>query len=641
MPTWTLLLDQDFSANADTAPGTVPAPVGGTGSGAWTDVAGSVWQVLSGRLVSAGGAGLATELLKRPDSEAHAFQKIELTCAMGSTLTIPCLTVNAAGTSAYMATLVNFNQPETAKDVAGVFSAISQGTVIGSVPANGILTLYRVPHAGGGVDLTFTVEDAANPGVILQTVTTTADASASLQGPGTYGLSHFNAVSVGRVRTWYGASSMSASPASTTQGTAGLVFVVTGVNTAWSGSPISVTNSVTGTTTLVIDSQTVDSPTQVTVHAHTGTGTGTYAFTDGTLTTPGTVTPANAVTLTAPTAYQSYQQDSDGVADVPIAGTYTFVGTPSAIEASFDGSDYRTIAATPTGGTFSGTFTGASGCGTLTVRFANDAASADTKAFVNVADILLLAGQSNMTGQALLARTFYSTGTTFPAAVPGLPVATKFTRAGAWAVCSDPVDSSGGAGSYGPDLATILVAGLGFPVALVPVSQSGQGLADWQKAGGSGVYQTALDRFTASGGAAKAMLYHGGETDAAAGSTQAEIYDLIVQLAADVLADFGVRIILCKLQQCTAADVTDFNLAVQQAWDAGDVDEGPDLSDESDEDGSYHLKSPGAMYVTGARWAYRYAAVEYATAVALLIAGWSSLALPFPASPDPFSLSSQ
>ncbi len=91
MPTWTLLLDQDFSANADTAPGTVPAPVGGTGSGAWTDVAGSVWQVLSGRLVSAGGAGLATELLKRPDSEAHAFQKIELTCAMGSTLTIPCL----------------------------------------------------------------------------------------------------------------------------------------------------------------------------------------------------------------------------------------------------------------------------------------------------------------------------------------------------------------------------------------------------------------------------------------------------------------------------------------------------------------------------------------------------------------------
>jgi hypothetical protein len=61
----------------------------------------------------------------------------------------------------------------------------------------------------------------------------------------------------------------------------GIVVVLIGTGTAWSGSPFSIVNSVTGTTTAVIATQAVQTATQATVKITTGAGIGTFNISDG------------------------------------------------------------------------------------------------------------------------------------------------------------------------------------------------------------------------------------------------------------------------------------------------------------------------------------------------------------------------
>lgn len=90
--------------------------------------------------------------------------------------------------------------------------------------------------------------------------------------------------------------------------------------------------------------------------------------------------PADAVTITTPTT------GTGGLGlNFTISGTYAGSGVPTAIEASFNGSAYQTIATGPTGGTFSGTFTGATpGTGSLTVRWANSTGVSNTVTGITV-----------------------------------------------------------------------------------------------------------------------------------------------------------------------------------------------------------------------------------------------------------------
>lgn len=83
--------------------------------------------------------------------------------------------------------------------------------------------------------------------------------------------------------------------------------------------------------------------------------------------------PVNSVAVTTPA-----DSSSVGVNFV-ITGTYAGGDVPTSIEASFNGSAYQTIDASPAGGTFSGTFTGATpATGTLTVRWSNQTGVTDT-----------------------------------------------------------------------------------------------------------------------------------------------------------------------------------------------------------------------------------------------------------------------
>lgn len=62
---------------------------------------------------------------------------------------------------------------------------------------------------------------------------------------------------------------------------AGITFALVGTGTAWSGSPFTVTNSVTGTTTATITAQNVINATTATIRVTTGAGIGTFNVSDG------------------------------------------------------------------------------------------------------------------------------------------------------------------------------------------------------------------------------------------------------------------------------------------------------------------------------------------------------------------------
>jgi hypothetical protein len=62
---------------------------------------------------------------------------------------------------------------------------------------------------------------------------------------------------------------------------AGITFALIGTGTAWSGSPFTVVNSVTGTTTAVVAAQNIISATTATIRITTGAGIGTFNISDG------------------------------------------------------------------------------------------------------------------------------------------------------------------------------------------------------------------------------------------------------------------------------------------------------------------------------------------------------------------------
>ena len=164
--------------------------------------------------------------------------------------------------------------------------------------------------------------------------------------------------------------------------------------------------------------------------------------------------PSETVTVTSPVAYQTFQRTGT-TASIPISGTYS--GTPTAIEASFNGGAYATIDASPSGGTFSGTLASQSqGQGTLTVRYTNDTGVTDTVADVGIGDVYLVLGDSIAEGRGTNAQ---SHGWTTKA--------TNYRQDNLWKEGNDPMDTNTTIGSHWPLLAKHIMQSEGVPVAMM------------------------------------------------------------------------------------------------------------------------------------------------------------------------------
>lgn len=319
------------------------------------------------------------------------------------------------------------------------------------------------------------------------------------------------------------------------------------------------------------------------------------------------------VTITAPVDFEMFQRDSQtnaqGIAGIPIAGTYT--GSPTAIEADLDGQGFVVIDPAPTGGAFSGVLTASVGQGILTVRFANDTGDLDTVATVGVGDVFLVAGQSNASGRATNNQTY-----------SGAFTATMLSNAYNWQELVDPFDDPTGTppedsvgednpslvkGSWIPRLATTLMATSAAPAAFITAAKGGTSITEWLPGGDR------LDRSTLYGlsnyraqftAGIRAVLWWQGETDANDSMPQATYQTHYDNVATAYGEDLAAPIMGARLHDINNYDDNDLD-AIRFAIDAvvasnPNAVAGPDLEPIA---GSLHPATDALMDQIGDLWA--------------------------------------
>ncbi len=326
--------------------------------------------------------------------------------------------------------------------------------------------------------------------------------------------------------------------------------------------------------------------------------------------------PQDGITITAPVSYQVIQRGSDNTADINISGTYT--GSPTAIEASWNGGAYTTIVSSPSGGTYTGTLSDqTAGQGTLTVRFLNDHTQTASKSYVGIGDIFVSAGQSNGSGRAINNQIY--THPTLKAAL--------FGNDDTWKELVDPFDSMSnqvdsvsledssvlttGFGSAWPLVATHYLEDQNVPVAFIPTNKGGTSISEWlPNASNHGdtttLYGSMYRRIQAVGGAVKGVLFWQGENDV--GGARATYLSRLQSFADSVYADFGVKVVPAQIGPYgtqTATNLNNIRLAQQDAWNAGGtILPGPTLYDVdiTDPDFQVHFKTDTEIQTAADRW---------------------------------------
>lgn len=242
------------------------------------------------------------------------------------------------------------------------------------------------------------------------------------------------------------------------------------------------------------------------------------------------------IRLISPKSYQVLQRDTAGKADIFVKGVYS--GEPTAIEASFNGSVWQTITATPSGGKFSGALRNQNaGQGILEVRFRNNPATNWRQRYVGIGDVFLVAGQSNAEGRIRTPQ-FYS----HPTLRAGV-----FDQTNTWREAYDPTDSTlQDQFSIWPLLATQIMRDQHVPVAFITTGTGATGLTPnagggWDPSAPGPNYLECLANVRASGAnGLKAVLWYQGESDAVTTGMTQDYYETTLKaLRSKFQTDFG------------------------------------------------------------------------------------------------------
>jgi hypothetical protein len=317
--------------------------------------------------------------------------------------------------------------------------------------------------------------------------------------------------------------------------------------------------------------------------------------------------------LTAPQQYQVVQRDTNNRANIVISGrTGTNIGTHS-IEARFNGGSWQTIASSIAEKTlFTGTLTNQSaGQGAIEVRY-TDSLETSTVPYVGVGDVFLIAGQSNAAGAADNPQSF----------------AHATLRAGLfgndylWRMLSDKTDDTNGqidtvsqdvglGYSVWPNVASWYLTNQALPVAFIPCALGGSPIEPWMPNGShtnrASLYGSMNWRASTNvAGPVKAVVWWQGESNAISNTPTATYYSNLTLLASNIFTDMGVKLVVCKLQNCSGVTVlqqSNINQAIAWAWSSNSsvIAAGPDLSDIATDD-TFHLRTDAKMRTAGARW---------------------------------------
>jgi hypothetical protein len=324
------------------------------------------------------------------------------------------------------------------------------------------------------------------------------------------------------------------------------------------------------------------------------------------------------VRVLTPKPYQVFQRDAAGRAGIQISGA--FQGRPNAIEARWNGSDWRKMEVNPANGSFAGRLANLpAGQGTLEVRFRDNPAVIWRQRYVGIGDVFLVAGQSNAEGR-ITSPQFYNHERLRAG------VFDQFNR---WREAYDPTDSSfTNQYSVWPLLATRLMKASGVPVAFITTGEGATGLvamgAPWSRPGAS--YNACLTSVRNSeAGGLKAVLWYQGETDAnSPAMTAAQYREALKKLRRDLSEDLGfgqltlVTAQLAYFHSTGSTETADSLNAVREAQ--GDPQDahiftGPILydlgiSEASGGDGQ-HIRTPAHALIEAARWWQSLSALFY------------------------------
>ncbi len=315
------------------------------------------------------------------------------------------------------------------------------------------------------------------------------------------------------------------------------------------------------------------------------------------------------VRVTAPIAYQTYQRDDQGRADILISGTVS--GQPKSVDARFNGGAWATIASTKDG-KFSGVLKRQqAGQGSLEVRFSDKPDVNFRQDHVGIGEVFLVAGQSNAEGRITSMQSY---------AHPTLR-ASVFDEAIGWRDGYDPTDSTlPDQYSVWPLLATKIMNATDVPVAFITSGAPQTGLigdgGTWAKGGPT--YEKCLQMVRGSGvNGIRAVLWYQGESDANVPSmTESQYQNALFMLRRNLSNDLGWQLKLVTAQIAylhtdTSKETRGSVDAVRMAQSSAPEREsyilmGPifydlDIRTTSGGDG-VHLRSPNHAQIVAARW---------------------------------------
>ena len=240
------------------------------------------------------------------------------------------------------------------------------------------------------------------------------------------------------------------------------------------------------------------------------------------------------------------QRRTDGTGRIPVSGVFNdSIGASVEARAIPIGKSVSEATAWQTletnGESFSGSVHVAAGgwyeLQTRLVDAANETVHVTSTDDVGVGEVFVIAGQSNSAN---------SGGTRL---TPQSPDVVAMDQAGAWQHAADPQPiATGGGGSPWPEFGDRIAEALEVPVGIVSVGWGGTRVGQWQP-GASGpdvngpLYnrlRDALERLGPEG--ARAVLWHQGESDSAAGTSRELYAAQLANLIAESRADAGYPI---------------------------------------------------------------------------------------------------
>jgi hypothetical protein len=277
--------------------------------------------------------------------------------------------------------------------------------------------------------------------------------------------------------------------------------------------------------------------------------------------------------------------------DIAITGSHArpFLAN---VEASWNGGAWSTLTTAPLAISFSGTLADqVAGQGALSVRWYDYPAYVYSTQYIGIGDIFIIAGQSNA-GEIADNNQAYSHAT----------LKASVNYAGTWR----ELTAGGGAGSMAkscwPLVATAYLANQSVPIGFLACGEGSTSITQWQKPG------SLYNRITAAKtllGNAKCLLWQQGETDAGNGMSQVDYQTYLGALVDTVFADTGLKMMISKLQTCsayTAGQRDTINAGIDYVWDNNaNALAGPDFSDYT-LTSAVHFQTDAEQAVQGSRW---------------------------------------